>query len=180
MKLPHSFYNRPTLQVAQELLGKILVIGKCKGRINEVEAYIGENDPACHAAVGKTERNAVMFEKAGTMYVYFTYGMYHCMNVVTEKKGFPAAVLIRSVKPLEGVEIMEKRRGKKGHLADGPGKLCIAFGLNKKEHNGIDLCKNTECTIEDDGFKPKVIKSSPRIGIRVGLEHHWRFLCDVI
>ena len=102
-KLPRSFFNHPTLTVAQELLGKVLVIGKTSGRINEVEAYIGQNDPACHACRGKTERNKVMFGSAGHLYVYFTYGMYHCANIVTEKKEFPAAVLVRSIEPISGI-----------------------------------------------------------------------------
>lgn len=174
-KLPCSFFNRPTLIVAKELLGKILVIGKCSGRINEVEAYIGENDPACHACRGKTERNKVMYGLPGHLYVYFTYGMYHCANIVTERKGFPAAVLIRSIKPIEGVEIMKKRRKKDHHLADGPGKLCIALGMTKKIHNGVDLCKNTDCFVYDDGFKPKKIQKTSRIGIREGLDKKWRF-----
>ncbi len=173
--IPRSFFNRPTIKVAKELLGKVLVIGECSGRINEVEAYIGQNDPACHACRGKTERNKVMFGRPGHLYVYFTYGMYHCMNIVTEKKGFPAAVLIRSVQPLSGIEIMKKRRNRSGHLSDGPGKLCIAFGMKKQTHNGEDLCKKGDCYVYDDGFKPKNIKSSPRIGIKVGLDKKWRF-----
>src|SRR3989344_2343888 len=102
-RLPRSFFDRPTLQVAQELLGKVLVVGECSGRINEVEAYIGEGDPACHAARGKTERNRVMYGRAGHLYVYFTYGMYHCANIVTEREDFPATVLLRSIEPLSGI-----------------------------------------------------------------------------
>lgn len=174
-KLKHPFFQRPTLQVAQELLGKILKIGPCSGRIKEVEAYIGQDDPACHATRGKTERNKVMFGRAGHLYVYFTYGMYHCANIVTEAEHFPAAVLIRSVEPLEGLELMEKRRGKKDHLTDGPGKLCIAFGLTKRSHNGLDLCASHENGVFEDGFKPKKIHKTKRIGIRVGLDKKWRF-----
>lgn len=174
-KLPRSFFNQPTLTVAKELLGKVLVIGKCSGRINEVEAYIGQDDPACHACRGKTERNKVMFGSAGHLYVYFTYGMYHCANIVTEKKGFPAAVLIRSIEPIDGIELMEKRRGKKYNLADGPGKLCIALGMTKNSHNERDLCGKSDCFVYDDGFSPKKIQSSPRIGIKVGLNKQWRF-----
>ncbi|MBU1018260.1 DNA-3-methyladenine glycosylase [Patescibacteria group bacterium] len=174
-KLPRSFFNRPTLQVAQELLGKILVIGKTSGRINEVEAYIGQNDPACHACRGKTERNKAMFGPAGHLYVYFTYGMHHCANIVTEKTGFPAAVLIRGIQPLEGAEQMEKRRGRKDHLANGPGKLCIALNMTKKSHNEMDLCGKSKDGVYDDGFVPPKIKTSPRIGIREGLDKKWRF-----
>ncbi|MBN2096747.1 DNA-3-methyladenine glycosylase [Candidatus Peregrinibacteria bacterium] len=174
-KLPRSFFNRPTLTVAQELLGKILVVGKTSGRIDEVEAYIGQNDPACHACRGKTERNKIMFGPAGHLYVYFTYGMYHCANIVTEKKGFPAAVLIRSVKPMIGIEQMKKRRGRLDHLADGPGKLCIALSMTKNSHNGMDLCGKGEDGVYDDGFIPEKIKKSARIGIREGLDKKWRF-----
>ena len=138
-KLQRSFFEQPTLQVAQELLGKILVIGDCSGRINEVEAYIGQDDPACHACCGKTKRNEPMFGPAGHLYVYFTYGMYHCVNIVTEKKDFPSAVLIRSIEPIDGIETMKKRRNRTDHLTDGPGKLCIALDITKQSHNKKDL-----------------------------------------
>ena len=174
-RLLRSFFDRPTLIVAQELLGKILVIGPCSGRINEVEAYIGEGDPACHAARGKTGRNKVMYGRAGHLYVYFTYGMYHCANIVTEKKDFPAAVLLRSIEPLSGIDQMEKRRGKKDHLADGPGKLCIALGMDKLSHNGTDLCDKGDSYVVDDGFRPIGIKKSRRIGISAGRDKWWRF-----
>lgn len=174
-KLPRSFFNRPTLTVAKELLGKVLVTGNESGRINEVEAYIGENDPACHACRGITERNKPMFGEAGHLYVYFTYGMYHCANIVTEEKRFPAAVLLRSVKPIKGIETMIRRRGKKEHIADGPGKLCIALGINRKSHNEMDLCNGGKCYVYDDGFIPEKIQSSSRIGIKVGLDKKWRF-----
>ena len=174
-KLTRSFFNRPTLTVTKELLGKVLVIGNCSGRINEVEAYVGQNDPACHACRGQTKRNKPMFSESGHLYVYFCYGMYDCANIVTEKKGFPAAVLLRSVEPMKGIEMMEKRRGRKDHLADGPGKLCISFGMTKKGHNEMDLCDDGKCYVYDDGFKPKKIKTSPRIGIKVGLNKKWRF-----
>ena len=174
-RLTRAFFNHPTLQIAQELLGKVLVINGCSGRINEVEAYVGQDDPACHACRGKTERNKVMFGPAGHLYVYFTYGMYHCANIVTERKGFPAAVLIRSIEPLEGIERMQKRRGRKDHLADGPGKLCIALGMTKKSHNNKDLCNKTDCFVYDDGFKPKKIQKTSRIGIKTGLDKKWRF-----
>ena len=174
-KLPRQFFQRHTLQVAKDLLGKVLAIDGVSGRINEVEAYIGQNDPACHAARGKTERNKVMFGHAGHLYVYFTYGMYHCANIVTENHGFPAAVLIRSLEPIDGIEIMKKRRKKEHHLADGPGKLCIALNMTKTSHNGEDLCNGGRSYVYDDGFKPKKIKTSPRIGIKVGLDKKWRF-----
>jgi DNA-3-methyladenine glycosylase len=172
--LSRPFFNRPTLTVAKELLGKVLVIGNTSGRINEVEAYIGQKDPACHACRGMTERNKPMFGPAGHLYVYFCYGMYDCANIVTEKKGFPAAVLLRSIEPLTGVEKMQKRRNRTDHLADGPGKLCIALGITKKSHNEMDLCGGEKCFVCDDGFKPKNIKKSSRIGIKAGLDKKWR------
>lgn len=173
-RLNRSFFNRPTLQVAQDLLGKVLVIGEAGGRITEVEAYIGENDPACHAARGKTERNQVMYGRPGHLYVYFTYGMYHCANIVTEREGFPAAVLLRAIEPMSGRNLMFARR-KREPLADGPGKLCIALGMTKKSHNGTDLCSDKECFVYDNGFKFPKIKRSSRIGIRQGLDKKWRF-----
>ncbi|UCE23194.1 MAG: DNA-3-methyladenine glycosylase, partial [Candidatus Zixiibacteriota bacterium] len=109
-KLPRSFYNRPTIEVARDLIGKYIVYASTAGlmsaRIAEVEAYIGKDDPACHAARGKTRRNAVMFGKPGFTYIYFIYGMYHCLNFVTEKEGHPAAVLLRAAEPCEGIDIM--------------------------------------------------------------------------
>jgi len=116
-----------------------------------------------------------MYGKPGHLYVYFTYGMYHCANIVTEQEDFPAAVLIRSVEPLTGIETMERRRGKGDHLADGPGKLCIALGLGKKTHNGADLCAQDENYVYDDGFLPKKILKSRRIGISAGKNKYWRF-----
>ncbi len=116
-----------------------------------------------------------MFGSAGHLYVYFTYGMYHCANIVTEKKGFPAAVLIRSVEPISGIGLMQKRRKRKDHLADGPGKLCIALNMTKKTHNGMDVCGKTDNGVYDDGFIPKKIQKTSRIGIREGLDKKWRF-----
>lgn len=173
-KLPRAFFERPTLEVADALLGKLLRIGGAGGRINEVEAYIGQNDPACHAARGKTERNAVMFGRAGHLYVYFTYGMYHCANIVTEREGFPAAVLIRAVEPLTGLERMRERRKGAKNLADGPGKLCMALGMTKNVHNGLDLCAPGRDGVYDDGFTPQRVKKGPRIGIRRGRGKPWR------
>lgn len=182
MKLKRKFYTRPTLVVAKDLLGKVLVRryqGKLiKGRITETEAYIGKDDPACHACSGMTERNKPMFGEAGHAYIYFTYGMHYCFNVVTERKGFGSAVLIRAVEPLEGIDFIKKRRSKKiaeKDLTNGPAKLCQAFILDKKL-NGEDLLGN-KLWIEDDGFevKKKAIKKSPRVGIREGLDKDWRF-----
>ncbi|MEW5922556.1 MAG: DNA-3-methyladenine glycosylase [Candidatus Zixiibacteriota bacterium] len=179
IKPDRDFYLRPTLEVARNLVGKYLVStinGKIlAARLVEVEAYIGEDDPACHAAVGRTERNEVMYGPGGFSYIYFIYGMYHCLNVVTEKEGFPAAVLIRGAEPIEGIETMQSRfDGRKNNrLTDGPGKLCKAFGLTR-EHNGLDLLGG-ELYIEDRGYIPKRIDCSGRIGIKKAAEKKWRF-----
>lgn len=181
MKLKRKFYARPTLVVAQDLLGKVLVRHYreklIKGRITETEAYIGKDDPACHACSGMTKRNKPMFGKAGHAYIYFTYGMHYCFNVVTEKEGFGSAVLIRTVEPLEEIDFIRKQRGEVDDkdLANGPAKLCQAFVLDKKL-NGEDLLGD-RLWIEDDGFqvKKKAIKKSPRVGIKEGLDKDWRF-----
>ena len=178
-KLNREFYLRPTLDVARDLIGKYLVFktgGKVlSARLVEVEAYIGENDPACHAAVGRTDRNDIMYGPGGYSYVYFIYGMYHCLNVVTENEGFPAAVLIRGAEPVEGVEIMLSQfdNKKNNGLTSGPGKLCKAFGLSR-EHNGLDLVGDI-LFIEDRGFRPAQIENSSRIGIKKAVEKKWRF-----
>ena len=178
-KLNREFYLRPTLDVARDLIGKYLVFktgGKVlSARLVEVEAYIGENDPACHAAVGRTDRNDIMYGPGGYSYVYFIYGMYHCLNVVTENEGFPAAVLIRGAEPVEGVEIMLSQfdNKKNNGLTSGPGKLCKAFGLSR-EHNGLDLVGDI-LFIEDRGFRPARIENSNRIGIKKAIEKKWRF-----
>src|ERR1700741_2664024 len=142
-KLPRSFYLRPTLVVAKDLLGKYLVRKFRRqyliGKIVEVEAYLGEKDPASHAYRGITKRNEVMFREGGHLYVYFTYGMHFCSNIVTEEEGIGHAVLLRAVEPIEGVNLMMKRRnGTLENLTNGPAKLCQAFGITRKE-NGTDL-----------------------------------------
>ena len=129
MKISRSFYEQPTVQVARQLLGKYLVRkhldGITVGRIVETEAYVGPEDKACHAARGRTARTEIMFGPAGHAYVYFIYGVYHCLNIVTEAVDHPSAVLIRALEPLEGIELMKvRRRAEKLHsLASGPGKL---------------------------------------------------------
>jgi DNA-3-methyladenine glycosylase len=178
-KLRREFYNRPTLKVAKELLGKYLLVHKrgktLSGKIVEAEAYIGSDDPACHASRGVTPRNRVMFGPPGHAYIYFTYGMYHCLNLVTEKEGFPAAVLIRALEPDQGVELMMRRRGTKNikNLSSGPGKLCQALSLDRSL-NGEDLCSGT-IWVEDRGEKAGKIKSTSRIGVTNGKNKKWRF-----
>jgi DNA-3-methyladenine glycosylase len=177
-KLTRSFYVRPTLTVARELLGKTIVFnhpaGIVAGDIVETEAYIGEDDPACHAAVGRTERNDVMYGRGGHAYIYFIYGMYHCFNIVTEKSDFPAAVLIRAVEPVAGEEIMASNSpaGTK-IMTNGPGKFCRAFGLTR-EQNCLSLT-GPELYLIDRGNHSPEIQVSKRIGIKKGADKPWRF-----
>ncbi len=178
-KLPREFYQRPTLTVARELIGKVLVYRDRRkvlsARLVEVEAYIGGDDPACHAAVGPTERNRVMFGPGGFSYIYFIYGMYHCLNIVTESDGFPAAVLIRGAEPIEGLDVMRGRYAgdERNLLTNGPGKLCKAFGLTRAQ-NGLDLTKG-RLYLVDHGMEVKRIEKSVRIGIKKGTEKKWRY-----
>jgi DNA-3-methyladenine glycosylase len=178
-KLKREFYNRPTLKVAKDLLGKYLVVQKRKkilsGKIVETEAYIGSDDPACHACKGMTPRNRVMFGPPGHAYIYFTYGMYHCLNLITEEDGFPAAVLIRAIEPVQGIDLMMRRRGKRNlkNLTSGPGKLCQALGLDRSL-NGEDLYSG-KIWVEERGEKVGLIKSDSRVGITEGKNRKWRF-----
>jgi DNA-3-methyladenine glycosylase len=181
-RLDRKFYNRSTLKIAQELLGKYLVIEKdgnyVSGKIVETEAYIGPDDPASHAYRGLTPRNRIMFGDPGYAYVYLTYGMHHCLNFVTERKGFPAAVLIRALEPMDGIEILRKRRKAKDliNLTDGPAKLCQALGIDRTL-NGVDLCSDI-FYVEDRGNKPTKIVSTSRIGIKEGKDKKWRFYIE--
>lgn len=139
-----------------------------------MEAYLGSNDPACHAARGMTKRNAHMFEPGGISYVYLIYGMYYCMNIVTEPKGIGAAVLIRAVEPVSGIQIMEERRVTK-HLTNGPGRLCKAFAIEKK-HSGLCVSTSKEIgLIKDKKISDKNIGTSSRIGISSGTHLQYRF-----
>ncbi|MBI1803820.1 MAG: DNA-3-methyladenine glycosylase [Ignavibacteriae bacterium] len=186
-KLPRSFYRRPTLTVAKDLLGKHLVrkLGRSTliGKIIEVEAYLGEKDPASHAYRGLTKRNEVMFKEGGHLYVYFTYGMHYCCNVVTEKEGIGHAVLLRAIEPIEGIEMMWKNRKFTTNLTDetdyrmltnGPAKLCQAFGIRKNE-NGINLRGNLIFLTEGENISRSSTRATTRIGITVGRELRWRF-----
>jgi DNA-3-methyladenine glycosylase len=188
--LPRSFYARPTLDVARDLLGKVLVHNRrgvtTSGIIVEVEAYIGEDDPACHAAPGPTNRNRPLYGPPGFSYVYLNYGIHRLVNVVTEPDGFPAAVLIRALEPLEGVTTMQRRRrrpmkGRRdpasvalapGALCSGPGNLTMAMAISQEE-NDLDLL-GTRLFVEDRKLSTGVIEWSPRIGIRVGTDRPWR------
>lgn len=171
--LPASFYARDTLTVAKELLGKYLVRQnagkKMVGRIVEVEAYIGESDPACHAYRGLTPRTKIMYGTAGHAYVYFTYGMYFMLNAVTEREGFPAAVLIRALEPVYGFTDDDARP------ASGPGKLCRIMQIDK-ELNGEPLTGNRLWIgeLRSERKHNFEIRWSPRIGISVGQDKLWR------
>jgi len=181
--LPHSFYARPTLTVAEELLGKVLVHrtrqGTASGVIVETEAYIGEDDPACHASFGRTARSEPLFGPPGFAYVYLNYGVHYLMNAVTEADGYPGAVLIRALQPLEGMELMKNRRVPNGHgidehdLCRGPGNLTKALGITITD-NRLDLT-TSRLTIEDRGISVGEIATGPRIGIRVAVERPWRY-----
>lgn len=182
MKLLRDFYDRDTIIVAKELLGKYLVksakVIYLAGKIVEVEAYCGPSDLACHASKGKTERNAVMFGPPGHTYIYFTYGLYHMLNFVTEKEGYPAAVLIRALEPKEGLAIMRKNRNLENikNLCSGPGKITQAFKLTRAQ-NGIDLTEDF-LFVEDRGEKPRDIVTTSRIGVDYAKEYKdkpWRF-----
>ena len=179
MKLPRSFYDRPTLDVARDLLGTVLVHEwrgvRTSGAIVEVEAYIGEDDPACHAAPGPTRRNAPMYGEPGHAYVYLNYGIHWMMNIVTEAKGSPAAVLIRALAPIDGLESMRRRRGVAAgdhELCRGPGNLTKAMRITLTE-NGADLL-GPRLYLEDRGVDIGEVAWGPRIGINVGTEHPWR------
>ena len=168
-KIQRSFYQQTTIDVARQLLGKLLVRehpdGLTLGRIVETEAYIGPQDLACHASKGRTRRTEVMFGPAGHAYVYFIYGFYNMLNLVTEIVDYPAAVLIRAVEPLEGVELMKTRRRSNSlrDLASGPGKLCQAFAIDRSL-NGADLCGNVIYVL--DGAAPLTkFSTRPRVGV---------------
>jgi DNA-3-methyladenine glycosylase len=168
-KLPRAFYEQPTIDVAKQLLGKYLVRqhpeGVTVGRIIETEAYVGPQDLACHASKGRTARTEVMFGPAGHAYVYFIYGFYHMLNFVTERQDHPAAVLIRAVEPVTGLDLMKTRRqlDKMRALASGPGKLCQAFAIDRSL-NGADLC-DVVLYVEDRAEPQPKFHAAPRIGV---------------
>jgi len=184
--IPRLFYSRPALDVASDLLGKILVrrLGRriLSGKIVETEAYVGPHDLACHASKGHTPRTSVMFGPPGYAYVYMIYGFYFCLNVVTESVGYPAAVLIRAVEPLENVDLMRELRNnpqRETNIASGPGKLCMAMSVDK-QLNGADLI-GTKIWIEDRKLDPGPIRTSPRVGVDYAGEYKdkpWRFFVD--
>ena len=169
VKLPRAFYQQSTIDVAKQLLGKYLVRqhaeGLTVGRIVETEAYVGPQDLACHASKGRTARTEVMFGPAGHAYVYFIYGFYYMLNLVTERQDHPAAVLIRAAEPVTGLDLMKARRRLENlrDLASGPGKLCQAFAIDRSL-NGADLCDGI-LYIEDHGEPQPKFQATPRIGV---------------
>lgn len=184
-RLQRDFYARDTVQVAKDLLGKILVrrIGKniISGIITETEAYRQSDDPASHAYRDITERNRAMFGEVGHAYVYFTYGMYHCVNAVARNKNYKAgAVLIRSLVPKDGIEIMMKNRKTKdvANLTNGPAKLTMALGITKKQY-GVDLVKSPHLYIINGIENNQKIIAGPRIGIKQGTDKLWNFKINI-
>ena len=178
--LPRSFYARPALQVAPELLGRVLCHRRrgtlTAGRIVEVEAYLGRQDPASHAYRGQTQRNRAMFGPPGHAYVYFTYGNHFCMNVVTGADGEAGAVLIRALEPMEGLAVMKRRRGRRepAELTSGPGKLAQALGIDLRVY-GHDLTREP-LWIESGGSREVDWRATPRIGINQAVDLPYRFI----
>ena len=184
--LPRHFFNAPPERVARALLGKILVRHgagpRLAGRIVETEAYLGEHDPAAHAASGRTARNAVLYGPPGHAYVYSIYGLHQCMNVSCLPEGIPGCVLLRALEPLEG--IVEMRHNRRldisagiHQLASGPGKLCQALGITRAAENGLDLTRaDSQLVLVEDGFQCEGITVTPRIGIRKATDLPLRFV----
>ncbi len=194
--LPRAFYSRDPRRVARDLLGKVLVREGAKrltARIVEVEAYLGEKDPASHSAAGNTARTSVLFGPPGHAYIYFIYGNHYCLNVSCEPAGQAGGVLFRALEPLSGVEEMAAARGLELHkneihhpknptnkalikLTSGPGRLCEAFAITRARDNGGDLTSSASSLwIGDDGTRPRGIRTSPRIGITKAIDKPWRY-----
>jgi DNA-3-methyladenine glycosylase len=202
--LDHAFYARDPRRVARELLGKVLVRQSdvrqsdlrrnevqrsnssplLTARIVEVEAYLGEKDPAAHSAAGRTLRNAVLFGPPGYAYVYFIYGNHYCLNVSCEPDGKAGGVLFRAVEPISGIEEMSRARGVEVRspadlpkLTSGPGRLAQAFGITRIRDNGCDLTSSTgSLWIGDDGYRSRRILTTPRIGITKAVDQPLRYL----
>jgi DNA-3-methyladenine glycosylase len=184
--LPRSFYRRPPEIVARALLGKLITHHlngeRLSGRITEIEAYLGFDDPASHSFIGKTARNAVLFGPPGFSYVYFIYGMHYCLNFSCERDGNPGGVLVRALEPVEGMETMARLRGlapgaMPAQLTSGPGRLCQALGITRANANGLDVTiHDSALQVLDDGFRPASIATTPRIGISKAIDLPLRFL----
>jgi DNA-3-methyladenine glycosylase len=178
-RVPRTFFARDSRVVAPELLNKLVVRGDRIGRIVEVEAYAGAEDPASHGFRGPTPRNEVMFGPAGHLYVYFTYGMHFCANAVCGPVGESSAVLLRALAPVEGLEEMRRARGATARrdrdLCSGPAKLCQALGIDR-QLDGVDIVTGPEVRVVDDGTPPPDQPGvSTRIGISVAVDEPWRW-----
>ncbi len=179
-RVKRGFYARDPVALARDLLGRVLFYhtpaGLIAGRIVEAEAYTGESDPASHAYRGRTARNAVMFGAAGYAYIYFTYGMHHCLNVVAERPGHAGAVLLRALEPLAGIPIMRASgdSGPEARLLSGPGKVCRAFGLTL-EDNGRDLTRGPLGIAAGGPLPNEAVAVGPRVGITRAVEMPYRF-----
>jgi DNA-3-methyladenine glycosylase len=178
-RLPRRFYSRPPLELAPLLLNKVLVGPNGSGRIVEVEAYDGSNDPGSHAYRGRTPRTEVMFGPGGHLYVYFSYGMHWCANVVCHTDGVAGAVLVRALAPIDGIETMRVVRPaarRDRDLCSGPGRLCQALGIDRR-HDGADLVRSDRgVTVLDDGVAPPSDPvNTTRVGLRLGSDFPWRW-----
>jgi DNA-3-methyladenine glycosylase len=176
--LKRAFYNRPTIEVARGLLGKVLVHGPTAGIIVETEAYPGGDDLASHSARGVTDRTRVIFGRPGHAYVYLIYGMYECLNLVVEPDGQPGCVLIRALQPVTGLDIMRRRRPsarKPEDLASGPGKLTMALAITLA-HNGVDVTRGALVVRAPAEPRAIRIETTPRIGITKCADRLLRFL----
>ncbi len=188
--LPRSFYDRPSLTVAKDILGKVLVrehphYGRMAARIVAAEAYIGPDDKACRGRFGLTEANKTLFGVPGHAYIYLVYGRYSCLNIKTERTGFPADVFIRACEPLEGIEAMKKLRGGRAKnlksLTSGPGKLCMAMDITPAM-DGIDVCVKGALYVEDSKSREKfAVVQTKRVGVEYAGEYAnkpWRFYIE--
>jgi DNA-3-methyladenine glycosylase len=178
--LPRSFYARATVQVARDLLGKVVLHGRAAGMIVETEAYPGGDDLASHSARGITDRTRVIFGPPGHAYVYFIYGMYECLNLVAEPAGTAGCVLIRALEPVAGVDLMRRRRpAARGieDLANGPGKLTLALAITRRQY-GADVTRGELVVREPADARAFEIRTTPRIGITHCAERPLRFLIE--
>jgi len=188
--LPRAFFARAPRRVARQLLGKVLIreaagpnAVRLIARIVEVEAYLGIEDPAAHSAAGRTLRNAVLFGPPGYAYVYFIYGNHYCLNVSCEPEGQAGCVLFRALQPLSGIEEMAGFRGIElrgpqdwPKLTSGPGRLCAAFAITRARDNGCDLTSPASTLwLGDDGYRPRGLATSPRIGVTKATEIPLRY-----
>jgi DNA-3-methyladenine glycosylase len=177
-RLPRPFYQRPTIEVARDLLGKVLVHGETAGIIVETEAYLGGDDLAAHSARGITDRTRVIFGRPGHAYVYFIYGMYECLNLVAEPEGKAGCVLIRALEPVAGIDLMRQRRPaarKCEDLTSGPGKLTLAMGITRAQ-NGADVTRGALTVREPIEPRGVEIAVTPRVGITKCADWPLRFL----